>query len=268
MSHKILIIGKNSFIGKSLHQHFGWQVVSRNELDLLKFNESYDFLAENKFDTIINCAISGTAKNTDTLNDLYNNILLFENLLLIQEKLKFKLITFSSGAEFDRRGPIAGREGRFDSVPTDFYGLAKYTHSKRVENNVDILNLRIFNVFGPLERNNRFIYSCFTSAAKHQNIEIYEDKKFDFFSIYDLMVLITNAIKNNLSGEYNCVYEKKNLLSETVNEIIRITGSKSIINIHKSGNNDYIGCPEKIKALKLPLWGLRKSLELYANQLT
>lgn len=267
MNHKILIIGKNSFIGKSLHQHFGWQIVSRDELNLLKFDESFKFLTENKFDIIINCAISGTAKNTDTLNDLYNNILLFENLLLIQEKLKFKLITFSSGAEFDRRGPITGQEGKYDSVPTDFYGLAKYTHSKRIENNANILNLRIFNVFGPLERSNRFIYSCFISATKHQNIEIYEDKKFDFFSIYDLMIFIANGIKNNLSGEYNCVYEKKNLISETANEIIKITGSKSIINIHKSGNNDYIGCSKKIKTLKLPLWELRKSLELYANQL-
>ena len=101
MSHKILIIGKNSFIGKSLFNSLNENcyLASREDFDLLNLKESLDFISKNKFNIVINCAISGTSKNTDDINDFYNNILLFENLLLIQEKLKFKLITFSSGAE-------------------------------------------------------------------------------------------------------------------------------------------------------------------------
>lgn len=195
---KILITGTNGYIGKSLynalkneHDVVG---LTRNDFDLTDSSETFNFFVDKYFDTVIHCAVVGGSKLKMDDNDvLDNNLKMYYNLLNNKHHFN-KLIHFGSGAELYRQNTM--------------YGLSKHVIRTSLLNQDNFYNLRIFAVFDENELDTRFIKTNIKKYINKQPLELYHNKKMDFFYMEDLATLVKYYIFNdNLPKEINCCYK-------------------------------------------------------------
>lgn len=147
---KILITGRNGYIGKSLYNALKDEHdvtgLTRNDFDLTAFQSMNTFFQDKYFDVVIHCAVVGGSRlRQDTHKDMDINLSMYYNL--IQHKPHYsKLIHFGSGAEIHN--------------PESPYGLSKKIISKSISEIEDFYNIRIFGVFDENELETRFIKTC------------------------------------------------------------------------------------------------------------
>lgn len=271
---KIAIVGAGSFIARSIADDFKdskhiFEKYDRASLDL-KDLKSIKKAFEGKFyDLVIHCGMSGHGRllNPDSPENFYENVLMQENLLFLHEHYK-NIILFSSGAQNSRDVDVLNlKEGEFRDPPNDFYSLAKFVNSKRSIGNNKVINLRIFNVFGILEKPDRFIKTNILKYIRKENMEIWGDKMSDFFYVRDVSRVVEHFICNPTPtySEINLVYEGKKLLLSQIAEKINETSTHKVELIIKNGvNRHYTGNGEVLPSLNLPLTGLDQGLrEMY-----
>ena len=269
---KILIIGKNGFIAKSLYELFlknsNYQIyrTSKTDLDFLNKKEVNFFFNTNFFDILIFTPVYGGNRTIKDSNKIISlNINMYKNMIF--HRNKFKLIFyFGSGASFNRDYDISN----FDNnklglnIPKDPYGYSKYYIEKDLRNYQNVINLRIFNCFGINELNTRMIKANIINYIEGKNIIVHQDRYFDFIYIDDLFKIILNIIKGNIKKkEINCVYKTKHRISDIANIINNLSEKKVNIQIlnNKIGNsytgnynynyelNDFIGLEKGIKTI-------------------
>lgn len=271
---KILIIGKNGFLGKSIYSglksNYNIDTISHTEIDLLDIRKLELFLKDKNYNIIINCCLSGEGRllQLDSCDNFYENLLIQENLLYLSNYYS-RLILFSSGAQELRKNDIIDlKEGQFGPPPNNCYSLAKYINSKRIIGNEKVINLRIFNCFGVEEKNNRFIKSNILKYINKEEIEIWGDTFFDFFYIKDLFTILDYCIKNT-SGyvELNCVYKEKYKFSQICDIINNLDKYKINVIIKDGINKHYTGSSERIEKLKLPWIGLENGIKDMYNHI-
>ena len=248
---KILIIGKNGFIAKSLYNLFkintNYDIIqtSSSQLDFLNDEQVDKFMIKNSFDYMIFTPVYGGRRTKEDNNDIIEmNQKMYNNML--KHKDKFKLIFyFGSGASFDRRQNIKefGNNKLGNSIPEDPYGFSKYSNEIDIRNHDNIINLRIFNCFGINESIDRMIKANILNYINNQDIIIHQDRYFDFIFIDDLYHIILSFIDGKqTSKEINCVYEEKLRLSDIGNIINDISNQKVKIKIIDSNlGNSYTG---------------------------
>lgn len=234
---KILITGGNGYIANSIfNQLNGYNIkkISRSDVDLSNRDLVNNFFKINGyFDVVIHTAIVGGSRlkseNSDTLDQ---NLKMYYNLLENKNNFK-KFISFGSGAEiYNLNTP---------------YGLSKKIISESMKDKENFYNLRIFAVFDENELETRFIKGNILKFLKKESIEIYQNKKMDFFYMKDLVSTIKYYIDEiNPPKEINCVYEQKYTLLDIANIINNLDSYN--VNIKNSDiyTNDYIGtfnCP-------------------------
>lgn len=239
---RILITGKNGFIGKALLEYFISKnhdviAIGREDVDLTDkkkvdacFSSSPSFPA---FDAVFHCAIRGSRRtNPMTAADFHENLLAFENLKSNITKYT-SFVVFGSGAEFDKSRNIDCLDtynlGR--SIPTDYYGLSKYIITQRMINTTschDPTNcfvLRLFGCFGPTESDERFIKSAIRCLKNGETFILDQDKYMDYFYIKDVInicesILISGCnYRTNFTHSVNLCYDEHLKLSQIL-EII------------------------------------------------
>jgi nucleoside-diphosphate-sugar epimerase len=266
----ILITGGNGNIAKiiknHLSVHYNITNLSRNDFNLLCFDNIKTYLNENKFDILIHTAILG-GRRTKIENEeiVYKNLIMFENLIYFADKFKM-IINFDSAATYDRSTDILNRkENELNTIPTDYYGFSKYIIFKRLHQYNNAYNLRLFNVFHINDEPDRFVKSCFLSKINNKNITIIDDKYFDF--IYeDDFIKILNFYFDNINNQtllhktINVCYDKKYKLSDIANIII---GNKSKFTILNNNNMNYSGDNSLLKSYNINFIGLEDSLKKY-----
>ena len=200
----ILITGSNGFIAKELisrleNDHHLYKT-NRDTLDVLNPEAVDNFFKNNEVDVVIHCAISGGRRTKpDGYDVVYENSLMFENLARHSRDYKFMII-FGSGAETDRtKGVDNLSETDFGihnkNIPLDYYGFSKYLIAKRAETIHNIVNLRIFNVFGEFEANDRMIKNNINNYLSGKPLEIYQNRVMEFFGANDLYKVINYIIE-------------------------------------------------------------------------
>jgi GDP-L-fucose synthase len=233
----VLILGSNGFIGRELvnlfkddSDNYELTALNRSKLDLMD-REAVDNFFENpknKFDVVINSvSVGGSRLVNDDETIFYQNIITFGNVAKHSDKFK-ALFYFSSGAY----------------VNNDYYGNSKNVIEKLSENYKNLIILRIYNCFGKLELETRFISSCIRACINKNDITIYQDKYFDFFYVGDFFKVIIKIISNIIENQYftnnikifDLCYEKKYKLSDIANLINKIF--ENISNIVIKLNND------------------------------
>lgn len=257
---RILVIGKTGFIATSLARILlreGHSVIvcGRPELDFLDDHSVDQFLARGeRWDAMIFTPVKGGRRTKlDQLFDIEDNLHIHRNMLKFQPYCRLIFI-FGSGAAFGRQRSIhrVSSSELGTVVPTDPYGLSKMLIELDARNYKSIINLRLFNCFGPGEVDNRMITSCIKRARDGLAPEIHEDREFDFFWIEDLgrivvyyLTSLTNGKMAELSTEINCVYEEKYKLSEIAGLIWKcVTGKETNWRDEEESGKSYSGMCE------------------------
>lgn len=212
---KILIVGHRGFIGKSLTEYFAekpnYEItgVSSKELNTLNESAVRDFLMDNKFDVIVNCAVFSRSRypDIDCGKELELDLRMYFNFARYNY-LYGKMIYLGSGAEFDKSVPIceAADENWNHNIPTDHYGFAKYIINQHIEKSDNIYNLRLFGIYGKYEDYRRkFITGACAKAVCDLPLTIRQNVYFDYLYIDDFCVMFERflEIEKPLYHSYN-----------------------------------------------------------------
>lgn len=251
---RILITGAGSFIGKSLIEQLSkekYQIVAKTrcELDLLNIDKMRDFFEEQKsFDYIIHTAAVGGRKwEGNLVRHFYENVKMFENLLLFKDRYK-KIITFGSGAEFGDVSHLAKESDLNEKILLNHYGLAKryITNKVRIED-LPVKILRIWGCFGKHEDQSGFIKANMIRNKASQPMFIHHNKWMDFIYVNDLVLIIEKILQKELLKsdsikDVNITYEDKHTLFAIANMINDIGANKVKIKFESGEiSNSYMG---------------------------
>lgn len=224
----ILITGGNGYIAQSLYTALkdihSITLVNRSTFDVTNQRQVNEWFIDKYFDVVIHTAISGGSRlKEETTTVLDQNLQMYYNLLNNRDHYG-KFITFGSGAELYSQNT--------------FYGLSKHIIRTSLLDKDDFYNIRIFAVFDEHELPTRFIKANLLRYINKQPMQIFQDKKMDFFYMEDFINLVRQYVEqNDLLKEINCTYERTYNLSD-ITEFINTLGSHTVnVNIQ----SEYVG---------------------------
>jgi len=263
---KIAVLGSKGFVGRNISNHLSEThnviKVTRDTLNMLDPIAVKQFLKEHSFDVIVNCAAVMT--DDKLLHDARNNLGMFMNFYNNQY-LFGKFINTASGAEFDKTTNIenASEFQIFNCMPADSYGWGQNIKARLCAHTSRFYNIRIFNCFGEGEQETRI----FSRYLKNNNLEITNDRYFDYFSIQDLKTVVTHCIDNDWTiKDVNAVYENKYKISEVINKFCNLNNIESNFTVVSTSDNNYTGNGILLKTLGIKLKGLDNGLLYYTKK--
>jgi UDP-glucose 4-epimerase len=253
---KFLITGGNGFLGSSLvhkliEENHDVLVFSKNHnnlddiLDRCIFISSYmnEILSHTEDiinfspDIVVHFGWDGgnNYKSTNSLDQFHNNIpdnIRFLDFINSLPK-KPKFIGMGSFAEYGQVTSLT--DENTEELPISFYGTAKlvlkqYSETFCLKNNIDWVWVRPCFVYGPKDVSTRLIPSLISKCLKNEDIILDECKTIiDIVYIKDFIELTYNLIINNNTGVYNVSSGVVYPLKEIINNIHKLTNSKSTI---------------------------------------
>lgn len=241
----ILLTGSGGFIGKHLKKYlneYNLFAPRSFQLNLLDKVETAKYLKENNIEFIIHCASCGVRITPDaTLDEVAKpNIEMYKNLA----ESNLPMITIGSGAEYDKSRPIVNIEerdfGKF--IPKDPYGYSKYLISKEIEKRNNILNLRLFGVYGVGEDSSR-VTSCIINAKlKNEPVILNQNVRFHFIWIEDFCKIVKHFIKNPTEEKFLNISPNESI---EIVELAKLVGVTIIVkteglNKEYTGNNSLL----------------------------
>ncbi len=245
MKKNILITGGSGFIGQNFKEHLfsKYTIYSpiHRDLELTDEKKVEGFFKKNKIDVVIHCANVGGTRNTIQLDDIVSiNLRIFLNLLRCKRYYK-KMIFLGSGAEYGKdQALVKVKESNFDkSVPVDDYGFYKYVCSRLIEREKNIVNLRLFGIYGKYEDYLlRFISNAIVKNLLSIPIDINQNVFFDYLYINDLIRIIDYFINHETKYNfYNVSSGIKIDLITLARKINAISPYQSKVIIRKQGLN-------------------------------
>ena len=245
---KILITGKNGYVGKSVHSYlytkYDITTVGRQDFDLTSWSETNKWFENKQFDIIIHTAVVGGSRlKKEDSSIIDQNLKMYYNLLDQKDKYT-KFIHFGSGAESSLNTP---------------YGFSKFIINQSTKDKPNFYNLRIFGVFDENEWETRFIKTNLKRYINKEAIQIFENKMMDFIYMKDLITIVEHYINNdNLPKEIDCMYPGTKSYLSDIAEIINklddyevpiLTGknTSSYVGYYNPLNLDFIGLENGIK---------------------
>lgn len=248
---RVFLTGGSGYIGKNIVEQLGdiydFTYPRHSQLELLNSEDVEKFFkTRGPFEVVIHCAfVGGTRKDIDTSETLRDNLRIFFNIAR-NENYFGKLINMSSGAEYGKHRPVTKvKEVDFDKVvplKTDYYGFAKYLIGKYIESCSNMINLRLFGVYGKYEDIGiRFISNVIYQVILKKTIVINKNVYFDYLYVDDLVKIIDHFIqKKSKFISYNVGCGRAVSLLTIAKKIVRILKSNSKITLKtKSLDNEY-----------------------------
>ena len=246
---KILILGRNGFIGKNLFEYFSnkYEIFapSRMELDVLNGLAVENLFKTSSFEIVLNALDGKLDTSTPNSEYIYSNqrLKMFLNLERCKDYYG-KMLYFGTGAEYARELPIINiTEKDFDrKIPDDIYGFTMYTMNKLSMQSNNIFNFRLFGIFGKYEiYKTRFISNAICKALHDLPITIRQNCIFDYLHTDDLCKMVHHFIENDmLFKDYNATSGEKYALLELAKIVKSVINKNVPIIVAKEGlNNEY-----------------------------
>ena len=203
---RILVTGGRGFIGRNLIEHLEHEhelvAPTHAELDLADDVAVDAWFRSHDVDAVIHGAVRpGHRAAQDPTRQLWTNLRMFFNLVHNRDRFG-RLVFLSSGAVYDVRRSIVrvAETALGDSVPEDEHGLSKYAIARFLQagapaHGADVVELRLFGVYGRYEDYGiRFISNAICRAINDLPITLRQDRRFSYLYVDDLMPVIDWAL--------------------------------------------------------------------------
>jgi UDP-glucose 4-epimerase len=266
----ILITGCNGFLARELAEYFKNEnlfLTNRKSLDVLDQYGVDDFFNKNKIDFVLHTAVIGGKRgHVESVEDLFKNLKMFDNLVRNKHKYKM-LINFGSGAEFDRRRSVENckEEEIFSRLPVDYYGLSKNLITRKIVSEKGLINMRLFGCFGPHEEPQRLIRATFDNISNNRDIIVHQDKYMDFFYSGDVCRVVDHYFQNcdsDLPRDINLCYVDKKTIKNVIFCIKSLTKAQNnVILKENTFGNSYTGSNKVLQKMNLDFFGLERGIE-------
>lgn len=259
---RIAVLGANGVIGRYLTTALNATPVTRATFDMMDCDAMLAYFRANPFDVVINAtAHSNSDMSIFNAGVAADNLRMFGNLVEARDTFG-RLITFGSGAEFDRSHDISNaREDQiFDGMPTDHYGLSKNLNSRMASICDNFYTLRLFGAFYPGESSTRLLPKILSGEPV-----VIKDRFFDYIYIADLLpVVLYFSVGEPKYGDINVVYADKMLLSNFAHLFCKVNNlSTKNIQIDGQAKFNYTGDGSKLQSLDLPQLGIETGFKKY-----
>jgi UDP-glucose 4-epimerase len=262
---KVLVTGAGGFLGRnlaeSLCQQYEVIAPSRVELNLMDEDAVHEYLEHHRFDTVIHAASVRANRRIGAPPSLMqSNCRMFFNLARNSERFG-KLLFLSSGAVYDRRGPIERiSETSFDArVPADPFGFSKYICAHHIAQSANLFELRLFGVFGPHEDwEIRFLSNACCRAVWDLPVTLKQNVRFDYLDVADLAKIVPWFIESRPRHRaYNVCTGRAVDLTALARKVVHASGKNLPVEVGSPGlGNEYSGDNRRLLA-ELPNFRFR-----------
>jgi UDP-glucose 4-epimerase len=252
----ILLTGQNGFIGRNLweqmRQRHDILAPRRRELDLTDSDAVTQYLETHRVDAVIHSATTAGHRNAPQVPDLAaRNIRMFLNLAR-NSTLFGRMIYLSSGAIYDMRYDIvrAREEEYAEHVPVDAHGFSKYVIAELLEACRNIVELRLFGVFGRYEDYSiRFISNAICKSLCGLPITIKQNRRFDYVYVDDLVPVLEHFLEHSAAHKsYNVTSDETVELKFLAEEVRRYAAQDVDVFVQQPGMGpEYSGDNTRLK---------------------
>lgn len=225
----ILLTGSGGFIGKHLVKHLNeYKLFTPRswELNLLDSEATKRYIEENNINFIIHSASYGVRITPDAILDevAKPNIEMFNNLA----ESNLPMITIGSGAEYDKSSSIVmvKEEDFGKSIPKDPYGYSKYMISKEIEKRENILNLRVFGIYGEGEDSSRVTTCIVNAKIKNEPVVLNQNVRFHFIWIEDFCKIVKHFVEHPTKEKFLNVVPNESI---EIVDLARLAGVETIV---------------------------------------
>lgn len=250
---QILLTGGSGFIGRNIIKYLGdkYRILApgHEQLDLLDEQALYRFFKDHEIEVLIHSAVKPGHRNAKDLNAIFfSNMRMFYNILQCQRYFG-KLIYLSSGAVYDQRNDLhrVREDDYLKQVPADELGLYKWVSAREIAARNNMIELRLFGVFGPYEDYAiRFISNAIGKALFDLPLSLRQNRVFDYLYIEDLMPVLEYFINcserehraYNVTPDQSCeLYELARMVRATAGKDLPIIVAREGLGLEYSGDN-------------------------------
>jgi len=245
---RILLTGGSGFIGRNLQDYLrhSHEVLAptRAELDVSNPSAVDQWFSEQRVDAVVHGAVRPGHRNApDPTRQLWTNLRMFFGLMRNAHRFG-RLVFMSSGAVYDIARPQhrVAEEQLGVSVPSDEHGLSKYVIAEYLDQvhrtgTADVVELRLFGVFGKHEDYAiRFVSNAICKALFDMPITLRQDRTFSYLYVDDLGPIVDRFLTGrHAEAAYNVVPDRTDDLYELAERIKTRSGSDLPIVVAAAG---------------------------------
>lgn len=230
---RVLITGGSGFIGRNLAADLasrGHEVLapSHAQLELLDAQAVKQYVSAALPDIIVHAATKPGHRNApDSTGLLAANLAMFDNLAACEGDFG-RLLFIGSGAVYDAEHYLSRMAESYmgTHVPADEHGYSKYLIARRIEERDDMIDLRVFGVFGPHEDYAiRFISNAICKTIFDLPVTLRQDREFSYLWVADLAGVVEHFMAApRTHPAYNVVPDEVSRLRDLAERVIAISG--------------------------------------------